>query len=464
MARRAPPSPPSLSSEDVERLQCGVVTLRREDGEWVVEAHNSRYVSALPPEFGSGVVSLRIRDYLPPDFVPLAQEVLDEALRAGSAYRPADRLTYPGLGTRWYRWSAVAHSDETQCVTALVFDITESVEATATQRAERAAVIDHLRDAILMLDRDSTIQFANDAARRLLGPGLEGRNWSEVRHEVNFRREDGRPVGATVAQAMRGGHPAPMDVHLRSPVSGEEVICRAYASPVARDGEIDGVAVLLADVTEERRLLRERRVLLERQQTAREQVRAELATTLHDGLVQTLVELSFTLNLAEDGLQPLDAGTLRRIVDRALAESRGLLEDMQPPTLRHGVSRAVDELAADWRERGLLDVRVTGDPLPRMAAWRESLLYRVVVEMLRNILRHAQGPAEVHQKREAERVVLTITDQGPGISREDRAAAANSGHLGLLLSAERMAALGGSLDVDSTPGEGTTIVLHCPIE
>lgn len=92
----------------------------------------------------------------------------------------------------------------------------------------------------------------------------------------------------------------------------------------------------------------------------------------------------------------------------------------------------------------------------------ETRLYRVVLEALTNVVRHAgTRNAGVVVERRGDRVVAIVEDDGCGF---DAAAAMDGGHMGLFGIRERVDLMGGTLHVESTPGEGTSVFVEVPIE
>ena len=91
----------------------------------------------------------------------------------------------------------------------------------------------------------------------------------------------------------------------------------------------------------------------------------------------------------------------------------------------------------------------------------EQALFRVAQEALANVARHSDATAvEVHLAWEGDGVTLTVQDNGCGFN----VGAAEGKGLGLQSMQERMEALGGALEVESAPGQGTCLVARCPLE
>jgi signal transduction histidine kinase len=196
--------------------------------------------------------------------------------------------------------------------------------------------------------------------------------------------------------------------------------------------------------------------------TAQEDERRRLARDLHDTVGQTLTGLS----LAAAG------GRLEQVRELADALGRELHEvavRLRPTALDDiGLEAGVRALAADWSRRGGVPVEVQAAGLgePRLPAEVESVLYRVVQEALTNAAKHARATSVsvVVGRREGEAVAV-VEDDGVGFDPDalPPPPAGRPGGLGLLGMRERVALLGGVLEVESAPGAGTTVYARIPL-
>jgi signal transduction histidine kinase len=94
----------------------------------------------------------------------------------------------------------------------------------------------------------------------------------------------------------------------------------------------------------------------------------------------------------------------------------------------------------------------------------ETALYRVVLEALHNTFKHARARrVDVLLERRDNHAVAIVEDDGQGFDAEALLTRPPPGRLGLLGMRERLALLGGSLEVESTPGEGTTVFARIPL-
>jgi signal transduction histidine kinase len=225
---------------------------------------------------------------------------------------------------------------------------------------------------------------------------------------------------------------------------------------------------------------RERQRLIEQLQATRAELaaaerqagtlaeRQRLARDLHDTLTQGFASIVLLLEAAEESL------TRRRPVDRHiqqalraardnLAESRRVVWALQPrPLTAQPLPQALQELTGRLAEETGLqaDTVVTGTTRPLGAQVEEALL-RVAQEALANVRKHAAASRVTLTLSYLDDVVtLDVADDGVGF---DRAAVA-AGGLGLAAMRERVAALGGNLVIESSPGQGTTIAVTLPTQ
>jgi two-component system NarL family sensor kinase len=213
--------------------------------------------------------------------------------------------------------------------------------------------------------------------------------------------------------------------------------------------------------------VRERQRLESLADDATRQERLRIASTLHDGVVQDLAGVAFTLSATSARLDRADAEELRETLRDAAAvardsitELRQLLVELCPPAQEvAGLRGALEELAVPLRRRGLavtLETRIDG---PRDAA-RDELLYRAAREALRNVERHAAATAvTVRLQADDATAYLVVEDDGRGVTAADLAEQRAAGHVGLALLAERVVARGGELGIVSEPGRGTRLTL-----
>jgi len=216
-----------------------------------------------------------------------------------------------------------------------------------------------------------------------------------------------------------------------------------------------------------RRGQQERETLLRRAIEASEFERRRIARDLHDGPVQDLAGVSYTLSsaIAEAGaVDPELAGALRqssRQTRDSIRALRTLLVDIYPPRLHsEGLIAAVSDLLSPLSAAGL-EVTLDADPHLRLPPGVEAVLFRVVQESLRNVLKHAEASrAGVHVEATDGLVTLEVKDDGRGIGEVPNH---RDEHFGLRLLEDLARDNGGALELDSAPGQGTRVRLQIPL-
>jgi len=205
----------------------------------------------------------------------------------------------------------------------------------------------------------------------------------------------------------------------------------------------------------------ERERLLRRAIEASDVERRRIARDLHDGVVQDLAAVSFSLSAAAEGAPPPYDAELREAAAETrhgIGQLRTLLVDIYPPELhRAGLEAALRDVLASASARGLetdLDV----DPDTALAPEKEALIFRVAQEAIRNSVKHARAKHVSVSVQSADgRTRLEVRDDGRGF---DPATAGGDGHFGLRAVEELVHEAGGELEVESAPGNGARIAVE----
>jgi PAS domain S-box-containing protein len=346
-------------------------------------------------------------------------------------------------------------------------DITER----KAQEERLQALIDSSPLALVEFSLDSGIRLWNPAAERIFG-------WS--REEMLGRER--LPLSSATAHAESEGLFARVlagesinDYEtVRQRKDGTPVAVSIAAAPV-RDasGRVVSNMVAYTDITERKaqeaevhRLNAELHARLEdlaasraRIVTAGDVERRRLERNLHDGAQQRLVTLSLSLRLALAKLDTDPAAARTTLADAgdqltlALAELRELARGLHPAVLTdRGLRPAVEMLAG----RAPVPVEVGEIPDERLPEPVEAAAYYLIAEALTNVAKYAQASAvRVRVSASDARVLVEVSDDGVGGADPG----AGSGLCGL---ADRVEALGGSLDVVSPVGAGTALRAEIP--
>ncbi|HEU4760391.1 MAG TPA: sensor histidine kinase [Dehalococcoidia bacterium] len=205
---------------------------------------------------------------------------------------------------------------------------------------------------------------------------------------------------------------------------------------------------------------------------AQEEERRRIALELHDETAQALLLTCQRLDglTSADGPQlphevKAELQDLRESTVHTLADLRRLTQNLRPRILDdHGLAAALAWLADHLLEQYGIEAQVQVDEAaPDYAPDVQLLLFRVAQEALHNVARHSGATrAAISLEGDDGRVRMSITDNGAGFRLTDMSELARKGKLGLLGMQERIQMLGGSLQIRSTPGRGTTIKVEVP--
>jgi PAS domain S-box-containing protein len=446
---------------------------------------------------------LQYEDITLPEWMPRTRESLEQLKASGRATPYEKELQRPD-GSRWWGLFAAARLGPRENV-EYVFDVTErrNTEVALGESEERYRLfIESVEDyAIFMMDTRGIITSWNSGVERVLGYG-ENEFLGQVAARL-FTPEDrqkGEPE-KEMATAAREGRAPDERWHVKK--SGE----RFYASGVlmamrGENGELHGFAKILRDVTvrkqmedellaahdelearvQERTLelamtnaeleinakeLRqsevERRLLLQRVVSTQEEERRRISRELHDEMGQHLTALLMGLKALPAALPAAQQiKNLQSLADELMSHTHRLAWQMRPAVLDTiGLEAALEQYVREWSEQNgiagdFISRGLGGERLPEEM---EITFYRVVQEALTNVKRHANARSvSVVLEREGDSVAAIIEDDGDGFNNEgDGQSTQRSRRLGILGMRERLELIGGSLTIESAPGEGTTV-------
>lgn len=227
---------------------------------------------------------------------------------------------------------------------------------------------------------------------------------------------------------------------------------------------------LVRDVTDQKRAETVRADLLARLVTAQEDERRRISRELHDSVGQLLTALLLTVRAARDAAELPPAvearlGDAQRVAGEIGRAVRDLAVRLRPTALDDlGLHAALSQQLAEWSDRAGVEVdyQPAGIESQRLPPDVETAVYRLVQEALTNVVRHAQARhVSVVVGRHGGTVTVVVEDDGVGFDPE--AAGPFNGRLGLLGMKERADLCGGTFDVESSPGSGTTVIARFPV-
>jgi signal transduction histidine kinase len=261
---------------------------------------------------------------------------------------------------------------------------------------------------------------------------------------------------------------------------------RPIEVPVVAAGSIVMFLLIVArtqGLTREVTVQDERRRLLGRVLQAAEDERTRIAHDLHDGPVQQLAMLNYDVYRARKRIADLQGrisgeSLLRELhgvdevlegVENGLGEEtkvlRALMGALRPPVLdNRGFAEALGEHAQRFEQERGIAVDVGIGLTDRLAPELETILYRITQESLNNVAKHARAErvsVTVDEVNEGT-VRLRVRDDGVGFDASNAAQLLREGHFGLAGMRERASLVGGTLEVGSIPGHGTTVEVRLP--
>jgi PAS domain S-box-containing protein len=325
----------------------------------------------------------------------------------------------------------------------------------------RAAAIEQMREAMLVLDPQERLVYANPAAERLLGKSLatlQGRRGSDL-----------LPPGALPAN---GGEPGwSTSFRLGSRDAGRDFAVTATALTDSI-GQPLGRMLLARDVTHEHRaqayLLDQERAL------AALRERELLARELHDSVGQVLGYVSMQTQAAHKWLRDDNVPRATVLLNRLTEVAQQAHDDIREAILALKAARPAGwsflanlrEYAKDFERQYGITTEVTTSEKVSAEPFEPGTgvqALRVIQEAMSNARKHGRARTiGIHIENEGMTARITVSDDGQGMtSATDRGP--STGHFGISFMRERMAEVGGSLDVSSQPGEGTRVVLRVPI-
>jgi len=269
------------------------------------------------------------------------------------------------------------------------------------------------------------------------------------------------PESAAHFVRLLGGQPASYVTTVEH--AGQKVYLQASGF---FDEEQQEVVIFAIDITESEQLKEEATRLRLRQQkevlsailTTQEEERRRIAEALHNGLGQLL----YGTRLHLDALPPSEAvRASQQLLNEAIEATRTISFELTPTILEDfGLVVALQELVSRIPTHLPVDLNLHGlaEPLPALLA---IAVYRIVQELLNNVMKHAQAQEVfVQVSREGGWLHLSVEDDGVGF---DATLPARPGGIGLAGIRTRVELLGGTLTLHARPGRGTGVFLEVPV-
>ena len=431
--------------------------------------------------------------------MPAAEYASVRALRDGEEVRNQEISLISADGRqRWLGLTAAPLSIDDLGAVLVYEDITERKQMQAARQAQAALreserrfriMADELPLMIWVHDASISLAFVNKTCCVYFGADeerLTGQSWRELVHP-----DDRACYTSAFVSASRARKPFHGQCRMRR-ADGQWRWLESFARPMYEpDGAFAGVVGTSVDISErkaaEEALQNSHRELERRAEQlgrltsaltlAEQRERERLAKVLHDHLQQLLVGAVLGIERVRrklagssesPGVHEAITG-VKDVLEAAIDSSRTLVGNLGPPVLQEGsLADALEWLARTIQaNHGLtVDLSMQRDVSPRRADVR-IVVFESVREALFNVVKHANcdraqvelGPGEPGRLR------LVVRDQGVGFDTGRLARGETDGTgFGILAMRERLRALGGSCEIESSPGQGTRVILTAPLD
>ena len=393
-------------------------------------------------------------------------------------YDETYRVIRPDGSIRWVQDRAFPIRDaagKIYRIVGIADDITkrkQAWDALGESEARKRAIMQAALDGIITIDHEGRMIELNPAAEKifahsrtkLIGENVMGivppsfRAWFKNGLENSFTGDQGPTQGSRIEMpTLRADG---------SSFSAEFTITRIRlpGHPM--------FTIYIRDITQQKRAETELRSLPQRIIKAQEDERSRIAQELHDGINQIIASVKMRLHKVEGSLPDLKPAAREilhrcdRLLVKALEENRRIAHNLRPTDLDNlGLTAACTSFCSDVQLRTNLQFQLRLlEPAQRLPPVVELHLFRILQEAINNIEKHAKAQlVRLQMRLEDDFVELKIQDDGLGFDTKTVHLFLKNRHgLGLTNLRERALSLGGTCEIQSKSGKGTTISVRVP--
>ena len=359
-------------------------------------------------------------------------------------------------------------------VDAIVVDGRDGEKVFTLQGADHTyrAFVERMNEGAAVLSSDHIVLHSNNRFARFLGRRLQSVIGSSLMDLV--LPDDHLKLRAFLQHATKKNCRG--EIRLR-PNRGAPISVLLSLNPL-RLNSTQAVCLIASDLSEMKRaerllvLQREQlRALAERLERVREEDRKRVARDLHDQIGQLLTAIKMDMTWMSRHLPESEGDVLTRLRDSIQSVNDGvkavrtICSGLRPGVLDDlGLAAAIEWQATEFAARNDIRCQVIVRPVDlHLNGDRATATFRIFQECLTNVVRHAHAKeVRVALCKEQESILLVVEDDGIGFCESDLSN--TLGSLGILGMKERAHFCGGDVQIESSPGNGTTVTARVPVD
>ena len=331
-------------------------------------------------------------------------------------------------------------------------------------------------DIIYSLGRDGRLTYVSSQVNKY---GYTPEDWLDTVFLDLILPEDRQHMARSMVRAFSRGEDISDEFRIRLPNGSVRWFEDRGRPQCDVSGAVASVSGALRDITQRKKTEQELfhhqeqlRALASELSFAEERERRRIAAALHDSVAQSLALTKLRLDMLSQQLD--DDAVLNQIqevkknLETANRQVRTLTFELSPPVLYQiGVQAALEWLGEQFEQkhRIVVDCQQSGD-IDALSETARILVFHCVRELLTNVAKHAHA-TRVHlcTTTQAEMAIVSVQDDGRGFDVNEVASHVRGRQsFGLFSIRERIRHIGGSVDVASTPGDGTSVRLRIPLD